>query len=36
VLLLIRIAYEEKELGDQLAGYREYMKRTKRLIPFVY
>ncbi len=33
---LIRIYYEEDELGRNLQGYRDYMKRTKRLIPFVF
>lgn len=32
----IRIVHEEDELGRNLAGYRDYMKRTKRLIPFVF
>ncbi|MGQ0764493.1 MAG: methyltransferase family protein [Gemmatimonadota bacterium] len=36
VLLLIRIGYEEQELGERLVGYRDYMKRTKRLIPWVF
>lgn len=35
-LLMTRIVYEEAELGRGLAGYRDYMKRTKRLIPFVF
>lgn len=32
----IRIVHEEAELAENLAGYREYMTRTKRLIPFVF
>jgi protein-S-isoprenylcysteine O-methyltransferase Ste14 len=32
----IRIVHEEEELGENLPGYRDYMKRTKRLIPFVF
>lgn len=37
VPLLYRIAVEEHELLQHLgADYQEYMKRTKRLIPFVF
>ncbi len=32
----IRIAHEEEELGQNLQGYRDYMKRTKRLIPYLF
>ena len=35
-LLFIRIEIEERELSENLAGYRDYMKRTKRLVPFVF
>ncbi|NDQ56186.1 MAG: isoprenylcysteine carboxylmethyltransferase family protein [Acidipila sp.] len=35
-LLFIRIVIEERELSANLAGYSEYRKRTKRLIPFVF
>lgn len=34
--LLYRIKKEEDFLAKNLRGYREYIKRTKRLIPFVY
>jgi protein-S-isoprenylcysteine O-methyltransferase Ste14 len=34
--LLIKLRYEEKRLVERIADYAEYMKKTKRLIPFVY
>jgi protein-S-isoprenylcysteine O-methyltransferase Ste14 len=37
VALLYRINIEERILTAQMGdSYREYMKRTKRLIPFVW
>jgi protein-S-isoprenylcysteine O-methyltransferase Ste14 len=34
---LYRIRVEERELSDELGdSYRSYMRRTKRLVPFVY
>ena len=36
-LLLYRIQIEEKVLMDHFGSqYREYMQRTKRIIPFIY
>lgn len=32
-LFLVRLVLEEKVLADKLPGYREYMKRTKRIVP---
>jgi protein-S-isoprenylcysteine O-methyltransferase Ste14 len=34
--LLLKIRYEEGLLKKQFPGYESYMKRTKRLIPFVF
>lgn len=35
--LLYRISIEEQELAKQLGQpYKEYMQRTKRLIPYIY
>lgn len=34
--LVLKLNYEEGLLAAQLEGYREYMKETYRLIPFVY
>lgn len=34
--LVLKLNYEEGLLAAQLEGYREYMKGTYRLIPFVY
>ena len=37
ILLALRIKNEEAVLMDELAGYKEYMQKTKyRLIPFVW
>jgi len=35
IVLMRRIAIEESALSD-LPGYTDYMKRTKRLIPYIY
>lgn len=34
--LVLKLSYEEGLLAAQLEGYREYMRGTYRLIPFVY
>ena len=37
VILIIRTALEDKTLGNELNGYREYSKNVKyRLVPFVW
>ena len=36
VNLLIKLHYEEGLLQNKFPEYREYKKRTKKLIPFVY
>jgi len=37
LLILYRLKLEEKMLVDKFGDeYREYMKNTKRLIPFTY
>ncbi len=36
ITLLLKIRYEESHLVDHYSGYRDYMKRTKKLIPFIY
>jgi protein-S-isoprenylcysteine O-methyltransferase Ste14 len=33
---LLKVQYEESHLVDHYPGYRDYMKRTKKLIPFIY
>jgi protein-S-isoprenylcysteine O-methyltransferase Ste14 len=33
--VFIRIYYEEKILSGKLPGYKEYMMKTKRIIPFL-
>jgi len=35
-ITLIKINFEEALLSKELKGYKEYMKKTKRLIPYVY
>lgn len=35
-VLLIKLQVEEHELSETFPGYREYSRRTKRLIPFLY
>jgi protein-S-isoprenylcysteine O-methyltransferase Ste14 len=35
-VLFIRMGVEERDSASRLPGYREYMARTKRVIPFVY
>lgn len=35
-LLIIRMFIEERHSAAHMAGYREYMQRTKRLIPFLF
>lgn len=35
-LLLLRIRDEEKMLLQEFPGYKAYMKRTKRLLPFIW
>lgn len=35
-IMIAKINFEEKLLSKQLKGYKEYMKKTKRLIPYIY
>jgi protein-S-isoprenylcysteine O-methyltransferase Ste14 len=35
-ILLVKMHHEERLLVVALPGYAEYMRRTKRLIPFLY
>lgn len=34
--LLVKLHYEERRLNSMFADYRQYQKRSKKLIPFVY
>jgi protein-S-isoprenylcysteine O-methyltransferase Ste14 len=34
--LLMKLNYEEKILSVRFIGYSDYMKRTKRLIPYIF
>lgn len=34
--LIIKIEFEEKQLIEHFEGYREYRKKTKKLIPYIY
>lgn len=36
VTLLLKINFEETHLIKHFEGYSEYMKKTKKMIPFVY
>ena len=36
IVLLLKIAYEEPRLTAHFAGYSDYIKKTKKLIPFIY
>jgi protein-S-isoprenylcysteine O-methyltransferase Ste14 len=36
IVLFIRMNVEERHSAEKLPGYREYMTRTKRVIPFLY
>jgi protein-S-isoprenylcysteine O-methyltransferase Ste14 len=36
IVLLIKINFEEKRLINHFSDYSEYMKTSKRLIPFIY
>jgi protein-S-isoprenylcysteine O-methyltransferase Ste14 len=35
-IILSKINFEEALLAKELKGYKEYMKKTKRLLPFIY
>lgn len=35
VVLILKLRYEESLLVRKFGGYRNYMKKTKRLVPFV-
>ncbi|MBN1866488.1 isoprenylcysteine carboxylmethyltransferase family protein [Candidatus Sumerlaeota bacterium] len=34
--LVFKMRMEERLLAEKLAGYRDYMKKTRRLVPWVY
>lgn len=36
VVLILKIQLEEKQLNQHFKGYPEYVKKTRRLIPFIY
>ncbi len=36
IILMVKINYEEKLLLAHFTDYRAYMKRTKKLIPYLY
>jgi protein-S-isoprenylcysteine O-methyltransferase Ste14 len=36
LIMILKINFEEALLSKELKGYKEYMKKTKRLIPFIY
>jgi len=33
---VVKLKFEEKLLIQKYAGYSEYMKRTKALVPFIF
>jgi protein-S-isoprenylcysteine O-methyltransferase Ste14 len=35
-VLYLKMNYEENSLSKHFEGYRAYMAKTKRLIPFIY
>ncbi|MDD4353729.1 MAG: isoprenylcysteine carboxylmethyltransferase family protein [Candidatus Nanoarchaeia archaeon] len=35
-IMIIKINFEEALLSKELKGYKEYMKKTKKLFPFIY
>jgi protein-S-isoprenylcysteine O-methyltransferase Ste14 len=35
-VMILKINFEEALLSKELKGYREYMKKTHRLLPFIY
>jgi protein-S-isoprenylcysteine O-methyltransferase Ste14 len=36
IALLLKIRFEEEHLKIQYAGYGDYIKKSKRLVPFIY
>jgi protein-S-isoprenylcysteine O-methyltransferase Ste14 len=36
IVLLIKLGWEEKMLSQKFEGYYEYMKHTKRILPFIF
>jgi len=34
--LLVKLSYEERLLGRDLEGYSTHMRRTRRLLPFIF
>ncbi|TAH10296.1 MAG: isoprenylcysteine carboxylmethyltransferase family protein [Sphingobacteriia bacterium] len=36
IVLIFKLDWEEKLLSDKFDGYSQYMKFTKRLVPYIY
>lgn len=36
IILLLKLRHEESILAKELPGYADYMRRTRRLVPWVY
>lgn len=36
IVLILKLRLEEKQLQNRFPGYKQYMLKTKRLVPFVY
>ena len=36
IVLLIKLNWEEKMLSQKFDAYKEYMKHSKRLVPFIF
>jgi len=36
IVLLIKLTWEEKMLLQKFDAYRDYMKHTKRILPFIF
>ena len=36
MVLIVKLIWEERMLSQKFDGYKEYMKHTKRLLPFIF
>ncbi len=36
IVLLIKLGWEEKMLSQKFEGYKNYMKQTQKLFPFIF
>lgn len=36
IVLLVKLTLEERMLQQKFAAYRDYMRRSKKLLPFIY